>query len=89
MARFTVTLGELTTEVKDASPWLSLRPLRAWEQAGQWLIDRVTHDLGELVTTTELARDEVEECEDEDCDCKSAAPRPSIGFRSPIGRHDA
>jgi hypothetical protein len=89
MARFTVTLGELTTEVKDASPWLSRRRLRAWEQASHSLIDRITHDLGELVTTTELAQGEVEECDDEDCDCKSAAPRPSIGFRSPIGRHHA
>lgn len=85
MARFTVTLGELTTEIRDSSPWLSRWRLRAWEKSAHAIIDRVTQDLGELVSTTELASDVDEcECEDEDCEC-STTPRPNIGFRSTLG----
>lgn len=84
MARMTVTLGELTTEVSDWSPWLTRFRLRAWEKTAHRLIDRVTQEIGELVTTTELAaQDEEDEC-DEDCECDTA-PRPSIGFRSTPG----
>lgn len=85
MARFTVTLGELTAEIRDVSPWLTRFRLRAWEKSVHSIIDRITMDLGELVTTTELASDEPGcDCDDEDCEC-STVPRPAIGFRSPVG----
>ena len=85
MARFTVTLGELTAEIRDVSPWLTRFRLRAWEKSVHSIIDRINNDFGELVSTTELAVDEVEcDCDDEDCEC-SSSPRPAIGFRSPIG----